>query len=413
MKTPKQMREEYFINNPLVYDQYCQIKDRNKSGVASEEAFLAIKKYAIEHTLFYKKYSLKDKFPIMTKLDFLQNKAAIISDEIFDKPLHTASTSGSTGIPFSVVQNYEKRMRTVADLKVFGEYALYPSHEKMLQLRAYNGRELDRSVDERENIWRYDISYLSDEHIENLIGFILEWKPNTIFGYASTLETISSYIMKKGREYNFGCKSVLVGAEALTDEIAHKIKSVFRCPVFDRYSNMEMGIYAQREHGKTKFKVNNASYYLEVLKLDCDEAADEHEIGRLVFTDLYNRAFPMIRYDTGDVGSYCVNNGVIEIEAVYGRKVDCIYDINHNLISPHSITNAMWGISGIEQWQFFQKGENYYLLKIKANSKVNELNVLERLHNSLGDKADIRIEYVFDIPTLSSQKRKYIVNETY
>ncbi len=334
-----------------------------------------------------------------------------MSDEVFEKPLHTSSTSGSTGIPFSVVQDYEKRMRTIADLKVFGEYALYPSHEKMLQLRAYNGKVLDRTVDERENIWRYDIANMSDADIEGLIAFILEWKPNTIFGYTSTLETISNYILKSGKQYSFDCKSILVGAEALTDEIAHKITSVFGCPIFDRYSNMEMGIYAQREYGKTNFRVNWASYHFEVVKLDCDEPAKEHEIGRLVFTDLYNHAFPMIRYDTGDLGSYCLNNGILEIEKVFGRKVDCVYDVKNRLLSPHSITNGMWGIQGVEQWQFIQKAEAQYLLKIKASDDIDVDSMIERLKGVLGDGASIRIEYVADIPVLNSQKRKYIVNE--
>lgn len=62
-------------------------------------------------------YTLEIRFPIMTKLDFIVNKEALTSDEIFKKPLHMSSTSGSTGVPFSVVQDYDKRMRTIADLK--------------------------------------------------------------------------------------------------------------------------------------------------------------------------------------------------------------------------------------------------------------------------------------------------------
>ena len=281
----------------------------------------------------------------------------------------------------------------------------------MLQLRAYNGKALDRTIDERENIWRYDITNMSDADMDGLIAFILEWKPNTIFGYTSTLETISNYILKSGKQYNFGCKSILVGAEALTDEIAHKIISVFDCPLFDRYSNMEMGIYAQREYGKTNFIVNRASYHFEVVKLDSDEPVEEHEIGRLVFTDLYNHAFPMIRYDTGDLGSYCINNDIPEIENVYGRKVDCIYDSKNRLLSPHSITNGMWGVQGIEQWQFIQKGKALYMLRVKARKNLDTDSLIGRLKNLLGYDANIQIEYVSDIPVLNSQKRKYIMNE--
>ncbi len=411
--TPSEKRNLYFAQNPFVYQLYRQIKDINNSSDGCEDLLLDIKRYAVEHTKFYRDYSPNDVFPIMTKLDFIRHKDEICSDEVFDKPIHTSSTSGSTGVPFCVTQNWEKRMRTIADLKVFGEYALYPSHEKMLQLRAYHGKELDRSVDERENIWRYDITNLSDADIENLIDFIQEWKPYNIFGYTSTMETISDYILKTGREYDFGCKSILVGATALTDEIAQKIMSVFHCPVFDRYSNMEMGIYAQREYGKTNFIINKASYYFEVVKLDRDEPAEEHEIGRLVFTDLFNHAFPMIRYDTGDLGSYCMNGNNKELEKVYGRRVDSVYDANGNLLSPHGISTSMWGIQGIEQWQFIQKSKSEYTIRVIASGDIGEDELLARFKKLLGDTSTVNVEYVADIPVLSSQKRKYIINEMY
>lgn len=99
----------------------------------------AKKQYAIEHTEFYKNYKISDEFPVMDKMSLIANHDQILRNEKFDLPFHIASTSGSTGTPFRVEQDSEKRCRTIADLKVFGELALYNSHEKMLQLRNYVG----------------------------------------------------------------------------------------------------------------------------------------------------------------------------------------------------------------------------------------------------------------------------------
>lgn len=297
-------------------------------------------------------------------------------------------------------------MRTIADLRVYGEYANYPSHEKMLQLWAYNGKTLDRRVDRRENIWRYNVSHFNSENMEEVISFVPRWRPRILFGYASTMESVCDYILQFGSEYHFGCKAVLVGAETLSEEIAEKIQKVFECPVFDRYSNMEMGIYAQREYGKTNFKVNKASYYFEVLKIDSDEIALEHEIGRLIFTDLHNNAFPMIRYDTDDLGAYCIRNNEVEIETVYGRKVDTIYNAQENILSPHSITNGIWGVENISQWQFIQLDHGVYVLKISVSGIVNEADIISRLKAQVGENADVTLEYVNEIPVLRTQKRK-------
>lgn len=39
---------------------------------------------------------------------------------------------------------------------------------------------------------------------------------------------------------------------------------------------------------------------MKSLKMDSDEPAEDGELGRIVITDLYNYAFPILRYDNGD-----------------------------------------------------------------------------------------------------------------
>ena len=203
-----------------------------------------------------------------------------------------------------------------------------------------------------------------------------------------------------------------MGAEALTDDIAEKIWKVFKCPVFDRYSDMELGIIAQREYDKTYFKINSASYYFECLKLNSDEWADEGEVGRLVFTDLYNHVFPMIRYDTGDLGSYINVNGEIFINKIFGRVLDQIQNTSGIWVNPHDITRIMKNIEGVIQWQLIQKSIDRFVFKVLRNKKkLDQSEIIKRLKSILGNEAEIIIEEVNEMPVLNSQKRKTIVNE--
>lgn len=208
-------------------------------------------------------------------------------------------------------------------------------------------------------------------------------------------------------------RSVLVGAETLSDGAARLITRAFGCPLFDRYSNMEMGIYAQREWGRGGFRINKSSYYIEVLKEGSDQPAPEGEVGRIVVTDLYNRAFPMIRYDTGDLGSMGTDErGERELACVYGRRVDSIYDASGVLINPHGITNGMWGIGGIRQWQFAQVDDAKYEVRVCPEESGFDIEeIFGRLLPVLGGRAQISVLSVNGIPVLSSGKRKYIVNE--
>lgn len=410
---PDAMRSQFFASNPDIKEMYDDILQFNESSTpdSREARFNAIKQYAIDNSPFYAKYNVNDTFPVLTKVDLIDNHDRIFVPAFSHLQLHRSSTSGSTGIPLTVEQDEMKRKRTIADLKAYGLYANYPSHERMLQLRVYCGKPLDRNVDFENNIWRYDITYLTENNMPELIDFIEKWKPCTILSYANTLESLSAFIINHNIHIKHQCASIIVGGEMLSDEAARKMNIAFRCPVFDRYSNMEMGIYAQRLHGQSLFRFNVASYYLEVLKNDCDLLAEPGEIGRIVITDLYNHAFPMLRYDTGDLGSYVIIDSKIYLENVLGRRVDIIFDTKGAARQPHMITNAMWGVQNIKQWQFIQKTPTCYIVKIIKNGTIDKDGIITRLKPMLGNDADIQVVFTDSLPTTNSQKFRYITNE--
>src|SRR5690606_35005053 len=109
-----------------------------------------------------------------------------------------------------------------------------------------------------------------------------------------------------------------------------------------------------------KFRINTASYFVEILKIDSDEAVTNNELGRIVVTDLYNFAMPMLRYDTGDIGSF-VSDNKNYFEKIEGRKLDQIYDTKGQLISSYIVYKNMWQYTEIIQYQFVQFGAKDYL----------------------------------------------------
>lgn len=73
--------------------------------------------------------------------------------------------------------------------------------------------------------------------------------------------------------------------------------------------------------------------------MDCDEPAGPGEAGRIVITDLFNYAFPLIRYDTGDIGvmEYGNDDELPRLKEIYGRERDCVYNTVGELISQVAI----------------------------------------------------------------------------
>mgnify|MGYP004441925989 FL=1 len=372
-----------------------------------------IKQHAIEQTEFYKNYQSTDDFPVVNKMILIENHDACLAKSGYQTPTHISSTSGSTGTPFSVTQDFKKRNRTIADLKVFGELCNYPSHERMVFFRVINSK-LHRTPEQedRENIYYIDSSDLGDAHLEEMKNTLLEKKPRIVFSYSSTLVELAKYIGRTGiPKSGFSTKSVLTGGEGLSDENRKLLEKVFGCTVYRRYSDMELGILGQDMGNGSEYILNWGSYYFETLKINSDEPTAPGEAGRIVITDLFNYAFPMIRYDTGDLGVLDDSNPneFPKLKEIYGRVRDCVYATDGRLISPAKVSVMMWGSESVKQWQFIQETKNDYVLKLNCDKKIEEQVYIEKFKSLLGADAGITVQFVDEIPVTSSNKRRAVI----
>lgn len=418
-KTPEQLRNDFWMEDldrgGYIFHQYEEVKRvlREKDMAWVEKRLRDIKRHAIEQTIFYKGYDVKDQFPVVNKMTLIKNHDACLAKSGYETPVHISSTSGSTGTPFSVTQDFRKRKRTIADLKVFGELCDYPSHERMVFFRVINAK-LQRTPEQedRENIYYIDSSDLGDAHLEEMKNVLLDKKPRIVFSYSSTLVELAKYIERTGiPEGGFSMKSVLTGGEGLSDENRKLLESIFGCTVYRRYSDMELGILGQDSGDGSEYVLNWGSYYFETLKLDSDEITEPGEAGRIVITDLFNYAFPMIRYDTGDLGVIENNdpNELPKLKEIYGRVRDCIYTTDGRMISPAKVFVMMWGSEGVKQWQFIQETKNEYVLKLNCEVDINMETYIKKFKGLLGETANIEIQLVDEIPVTLSNKRRAVI----
>ena len=398
--------------------------DSRSSGLAQHQtsALKILLQHAINTTRFYKKtqsQSLSD-FPVVDKNIIRNNQEDFMSNKYDRADLFTMTTSGSTGVKLTCYQNNEKKKRVYAEAIFYSEKAGYSVGKNLIYLRAIS----DESHKSRFRQWMQnetllDVCNLDDKHIEDILSGIdkASRSGSMILAYASTFEALKDYFRRKGVSKVGKSKiyGIISSSEMLFDDTRDIMSKVFRCRCFSRYSNQENGIIGQDDTAANAFIINEAHYIVEVFKMDSDIVAEEGEVGRIVITDLYNYAMPMIRYDTGDVGSvkYIEKNGVNKkaITNFEGRRVDMVFDCYGNRLSPHVITVNFWKFPEIRQYQFIQESETKYTLKINTQREFSRQEEMkEFLQCLLGNTAVIYIETVEEIPVLSSGKRKYIVN---
>lgn len=370
----------------------------------------------VSYYMSYQNYKSLDEFPVINKNIIKENYKDFMSKKINDMKVVKMQTSGSTGTPFTILQDVDKRNRCLAEMMYFWGLAGYKIGMRYIYYRSWNkqNRKSKFSAFAR-NIKMRDILRFDDDSLKKTkMELINDKSIKMLLGYASTLEILGHYLYdSKCKPELFEVKCIIAISESLSEPAKEKLKHVFGCPVISHYSNSENGVLAQFDDNCNGFIINNASFHIELLDFHSDEPVPIGKPGRIVITDLYNKAMPMIRYDTGDIGIQKVDkNGRVLFESIEGRKIDFIFDTNGKMISPHEISVLFWQFPEIKQYQFIQKDKKEYLIKInKGNSSENVDIIVNHFKGILGKDANIYIEFVNDIPTLASGKRKYIINE--
>lgn len=224
--------------------------------------------YSIKNSEFYSKYkgynSIKD-FPIIDKNIIKENQNKIISKEYINTKLHYMSTSGSTGTPFKVGQDKNKRKRVLAEIIYFGELCGYDLGDRNTYLRVWTKKNSKSKINQwKQNLIIIDISKLDEVNLEKIrIALKKSKKLKCILGYAGTLDLLAKYLLDKGDSPDmFRVEVVISSLEVLSEVTRNNLKKVFGCNVVSRYSNQENGILAQELIDSNYFIINNASYYI-------------------------------------------------------------------------------------------------------------------------------------------------------
>lgn len=405
-------------------DDISSILDKPSSRESSEkrDSYLSkILDHAVMTTPFYREAVGPDRsmnnFPVVNKNVIRDNFENFRSEIYKDRPFVKMTTSGSTGTPFTIFQNLGKKERNYADTIYFADQAGYNLGHRLYYLKIWSSNNRKSKLKSwMQNIVPVDVLKLNDDILHDLINNINnDQTPKGLLAYASALDVLVNYLERKNLKSLKNVESVIAISESLSPFTRRKLAGCTGSSVVSRYSNLENGILAQQCAHSDEFHVNSASYHIEIFDLDKDVPVVPGTLGRIVVTDLFNYAMPMIRYDTGDVGilsetAECDFKTPV-LTKLEGRKLDLIWDCSGNLISSYLVYKNMWKYTEIDQYQLIQEGEKEYRFKINMQGKfTREKLLVEEFKSYLGKDADFKVEYVNEIPLLASGKRKKIIN---
>ena len=160
---------------------------------------------------------------------------------------------------------------------------------------------------------------------------------------------------------------------------------------------------------------------LELLNKNGNEVNKIGEKGKIVSTGFNNLVFPLVRYQTGDIGingpknCKCERNYKI-LSEVEGRFQDYVVDKNDNLVplAPAIFNYSDMDWKGIDEFKIIQKNKGKLKILIQVNKKLRSQNqatlayTKKKIGEILGSNFIIDTSFIEKLNKTSVGKYRYL-----
>lgn len=368
---------------------------------------------ALEHTI--------SEFPILNKQTVKQNSTQFYNNK--NKNVIWGHTSGTTGsamvFPLSnKAYQYEYAFREMHNS--WGGVS-YKNRDRIAICSGHPVAYPDRN---KPPFWAYDrvnnhlffSSYhMGGETLPYYIQQLEKFDPLLLHGYPSSVYLLALAFKKYGTK-KLQLKAVYTSSETLLDFQRKAIEEAFQVKVFNWYGTSEMSAnIVECECGELHLKEEHS--FVEILNEE-NKPCQPGETGRIISTNFNNTAFPLLRYDIGDIVtisknqvSKCGRSGLL-IDQVEGRIEDYVLTPDGRIVGrlDHLFKDAI----NVAEAQIIQPVKEEIILRVvkeKPYTQKDEELILKEARIRLGDSIKIKFEYVDKIPRTKNGKYRFIISE--
>ena len=296
--------------------------------------------------------------PVTTKAQLRLNfPARTLADNLSPGRFYMKRTSGSTGLPLEFFADRAGIDLWMGSYLFFREWADAPLWLTRLHILApphfcgYLKNEASGAYSPgRSRLLR---RWLLGEKVVSLSGIDLTLREFLfhirhagsrgyfLHAFPSYAAHLAMQVLDSGTGLPSPPRSVICYAETLTPSQQALIGRAFGCRVANQYSALEVLHMAQTcPDYPAFFHVNSERAILRVVRQD-GKAAQPGERGRIIVTDLANKAMPFINYDTGDwgvAGPPCpCGRGFPTLAGIEGRESEFLRTPAGRIVSPGTL----------------------------------------------------------------------------
>lgn len=343
-------------------------------------------------------------FPIIKETDLRSDFSRFVSDRSGNDDFLYMALSKKYSDKFYLPVDTETFIRDKALVARHYENAGYSIGSPVLcfvnQIDGCEGEKF--RFDKVRNRYYFSSNELNERNLADYCKKIKDSNAGFIFGYPGSLETFVDYVLEWEIDLKF--QGVITSGEVLTDIARTKIENAFNAKVYDlyHYSFPILGMgqchYCEGYHLFSEYCV------LELVDFNGDQIREKGKVGRLVATNISNRALPIIRFDTGDLGVYdgsecdCGRGLPKIVRKIAGAQKEMLISADGGYLPPGAV-GVILSEAGFSDtsYQLIQEKRKKFKLKLVRGPEYRSDN-LERikgdLRERLGRGSDITVEPV-------------------
>lgn len=352
------------------------------------------------------------KLPLLNKKEVKDNQANIINHRV--KPQILSHTSGTTGSGLIFPETPEMQNRQWA---VWWRYRSWHGLSLDQWMGWFGGRSIVAIRQKKPPFWRtvhplkqvmFSSHHLNKDTVKYYLDEIINKELTWLHGYPSQLSLFAHLIKVNGLNSPPTLRTITVGGENLLRHQCLAIEEVFGIKPVQHYGLAE-GTANISEHPDGRLIPDLDFALTEFVPVD----PDQPEVCRIIGTNYHNLAFPLIRYDSGDLAQMDTTSpGVPVLRSIDGRQED--YILLPNGVRLGRLDHIFKDITRVQESQIFQAGLKHVIIRIVKRDDFeiprDEEHILREARKRLGRDIRITFEYPQRIPRSLSGKFRFVLS---
>lgn len=361
-------------------------------------------------------YDIIARFPIIGKSEVKEQIDKYINKEYADKcfTMRTSGTTGS-GLAFPYPVDFENK-----------QWALWWRYRRSLGIQIgtwcgwFGGKRMMDPKSNKPPFWRinhpgrqvmYSSYHMTKETVKLFYDDLKERQLDWLHGYPSHIAKLSSLMIDEGL-YPLTCvKWITTGAEGLVGNQIRFIEKAFPNAVIRSHYGQNEGVAIMNQDAIGEWYVEDDFSYVEFIPVESDSS-----LCRIIGTGFFNLAFPLIRYDTGDLATVERDeDGTIKrIVSIDGRTGNTIKQPSGHELTEASLSIVLHDFDHVAEAQFHQIAPDKVVLWVVKGANYtlkDEQMLLDSLHCALDNNMKISFRYVDAVERTAAGKLRLVVSD--